>query len=277
MGPLQGWQRWVPTCMLGTSSSLESLVRLSIRLFQSSRSTVLGAESQVCTGVLQGQGGFYQLLTPTSKPVHSTCHPDPSRPFHPNLLSAWSLCGAGAGPLGTSPCCWEQAQGPPVSPSRGTPQVTGSLPAHTQVLACEPVLALCLGCDAEVGQGLLPPKRVSVPRGLAAPSSEVSQVRAAPGSPWPLVTSSSTSLAPQPPPSDINPLTVSFSTSSFISSAARPAWPCSAAIWWKNLRHFTSTSENCSYGESARGEIPGLEPSWLGASCSGGFAGSCPA
>lgn len=57
--------------------------------------------------------------------------------------------------------------------------------------------------------------------------------------------------AAQPPPSDIACLTCSFSASSFISSAARPAWPCSAAIWWKNLRHFTSTSENCSCGDRA--------------------------
>ena len=67
VGLPRGQHGWVPTCMLGTSSSLESLVRLSIRLFQSSRSTVLGAESQVCTGVLLGQGGLYQLPTPTGK------------------------------------------------------------------------------------------------------------------------------------------------------------------------------------------------------------------
>lgn len=67
MGLLRGWHTWVPTCMLGMSSSLESLVRLSIRLFQSSRSTVLGAECQVRTGGLQGRGGLYQLPTPTTK------------------------------------------------------------------------------------------------------------------------------------------------------------------------------------------------------------------
>lgn len=49
------------------SRGLESLVRLSNRLFQSSRSTVLGAESQVLAGVLQRQGALYQLPTPTSK------------------------------------------------------------------------------------------------------------------------------------------------------------------------------------------------------------------
>lgn len=35
------WPKCVPTFMLGMSSSLESLVRLSIRLFHASRSTVL--------------------------------------------------------------------------------------------------------------------------------------------------------------------------------------------------------------------------------------------
>lgn len=72
MGLLGGWHRWVPTCMLGMSSSLEILVRLSIRLFQSSRSTVLGAECQVRTGGLQGRGRVwggcvYQLPNPTTK------------------------------------------------------------------------------------------------------------------------------------------------------------------------------------------------------------------
>lgn len=37
----RAWPKCAPTFMLGMSSSLESLVRLSIRLFQASRSTVL--------------------------------------------------------------------------------------------------------------------------------------------------------------------------------------------------------------------------------------------
>lgn len=54
------------TLMLGTSSSLESLVRLSIRLFQSSRSTVLWVGSQVYTGDGVSTGSH-----PTSKPAAS--------------------------------------------------------------------------------------------------------------------------------------------------------------------------------------------------------------
>lgn len=66
--------------------------------------------------------------------------------------------------------------------------------------------------------------------------------------------------AAQPPPAGITCLTCSFSTSSFVSSTARPAWPCSAAIWWKKLRHFTNTSENRTCGHRAPGETPRLEP-----------------
>jgi len=85
----------------------------------------------------------------------------------------------------------------PSVPSGSTPRVAGRcLPAHAQVLAREPVLALRLGCDAEVGQGLLPPEGTSVPRGyggLTAPGSEMPQVRAAVGHPRPPATSSSAS------------------------------------------------------------------------------------
>lgn len=71
----------------------------------------------------------------------------------------------------------------------------------------------------------------------------------------------------QPHPLDISPLTCSFSTSSFTSSAVRPPWPCSTAIWWKNHRHFTSTSENCSCRGRTLGELHRLEPRQLGAFC----------
>lgn len=76
---------------------------------------------------------------------------------------------------------------------------------------------------------------------------------------------------PGPPPAahplDISPLTCSFSTSSFISSAVRPPWPCSTAIWWKNRRHFTSTSENCSCRGRTLGELHRLQPRQLRAFC----------
>lgn len=66
MGALRGQQRWAPTFLLGMSRGLESLARLLKRLFQCSRSTVLGAESQLLAGVLQRQGALYQLPAPTS-------------------------------------------------------------------------------------------------------------------------------------------------------------------------------------------------------------------
>ena len=40
--------------------------------------------------------------------------------------------------------------------------------------------------------------------------------------------------------------TCSAATSSFVSTAASPALPCSAATWWKKRLHLVSTSENCS-------------------------------
>lgn len=243
-------------------------MRLSMRLFQSSRSTVLGEEIQVRTSVLRKQEGLYQLPTPTSKArctshVTLTCLVTSTQTSP--MLGHCAEPALAFGPL-LQPHCPRnrvkvlQHPHPTATPLQGT----GSLPAHAQVLTHEPVLALCLGCDAELGQGLLPPKEPSWSRGsggLTAPGSEVSQVRAAVGPLQPLATSSSISPAAQPPPLDITLLTCSFSTSSFISSAARPAWPCSAAIWWKNLRHFTSTSENCSCGDRAQGEMPRLEPS----------------
>lgn len=131
-----------------------------------------------------------------------------------------------------------------------TLQAVDSLPALPHVLAREPVLALCLGCDAELGQGLLPPKGASVPRHSQTPRTVGSRTPPA---------AHPQQSAPPTPSSTASPLlTCSFSTSSLISSAARPPWPCSAAIWWKNRLHFTSTSENCSCKDGAQGELPGL-------------------
>lgn len=142
------------------------------------------------------------------------CHPDLSCHLHPDLLYAWSL--SPVLPFGNLSLLLHHS---PRNRDKGPqcPQLTGSLPAYAQVLACEPALGLCLGRDAKVGQGLLPPEGTSVPRGcsvLTAPGSGMVQV----------------SPAAHPSPSGITRLTRSFSASSRISSAARPAWPCSAAI-----------------------------------------------
>lgn len=185
-------QRWVPTFLLGMSRGLESLVRLSNRLFQSSRSTVLGAESQVLAGVLQRQGALYQLPTPTSK-KDMTC-----------LFTSTQI----------SPmlhCCAEPALAFAAAPGTGTksrsvptlqhPQLPGSLPTHAQVLAREPLLALCLARNAEVGQCLLPPKGASGATGVCL--LKVSQLGAA-LAPVSMATSSSASpqhsLLPQASP-----------------------------------------------------------------------------
>lgn len=233
-------------------------MRLSNRLFQSSRSTVLGAESQVLAGVLQRQGALYQLPTPTSKK-------DMTRATLTCLFTSTQIspmlhcCAEPALAFGDLPLLLPQGQGqslaafPPCStPSSQAayPLVPRFLPVNhcwLSALLAMPRLASA-SCHQKERQGL---------QGSVCLRCHSS------GLLWHLCVHGHLQQcipAAQPPPTGITRLTCSFSTSSFVSSTAHPAWPCSAAIWWKNLRHFTSTSENRTCGDRAPGETPRLEP-----------------
>lgn len=148
------------TLMLGMSSSLESLVRLSIRLFQSRRSTVLWVGSQLCA---------YGRVSTSSHPISKQAASGTLTQLVTPLCfeSPWLPQQVSDDFWGPPPCCCLSAQGcgraqiPQHQSPHSTLQAVDNLPTLTHVLACEPVLALRLGCDAELGQGFLPPKGAS--------------------------------------------------------------------------------------------------------------------